>query len=464
MPSDSAMTSKQPPAQLPLLERRVEDCFAHLSSALSPLGGAAGEISVGAFIGQVLGLAERLPEAGFAINLCDNRYLFTLGFCAALVRGQTNLLPQNRAPATQTLLREQYPASYVLHDGLENLLDSCPQFNLNQTDLRADACRDIPQICADQLAAIAFTSGSTGQPKANLKPWHTFVTSSRMNAQAMLGDDYREQLRFALATVPAQHMWGLETSLLLPLFSRLCISDARPLFPLDVAQALQPLPAPRLLISTPVHLRALVHSGVAMPPVKQILCATAPLSQDLAQAAESCFAGELIEVYGCSEVGSMARRRSAQTDLWQLFDGLELAQDLSVIRGSHLPQEQPLQDRIETADGRHFRLLGRSDDMIEIAGKRGSLVEMNKLLLATPGVVDGVVFMPDAGQQTVTRPVALVVGTDITKQQLSARFAAHLDPVFMPRPLLMVDALPREENGKLPRAKLLAFYHELRNK
>jgi acyl-coenzyme A synthetase/AMP-(fatty) acid ligase len=101
--------------------------------------------------------------------------------------------------------------------------------------------------------------------------------------------------------------------------------------------------------------------------------------------------------------------------------------------------------------------------MIEIAGKRGSLQEMNKLLLATPGVVDGVVFMPEAGQQAITRTVALVVGKDITKQQLSARFAEHLDPVFMPRPLLLVDALPREDNGKLPRSKLLAFYQQLRS-
>jgi len=134
-----------------------------------------------------------------------------------------------------------------------------------------------------------------------------------------------------------------------------------------------------------------------------------------------------------------------------------------VIRGSHLPQQQPVQDRIETSDGRAFRLLGRSDDMIEIAGKRGSLQEMNKLLLATPGVVDGVVFMPEDGTQAVTRPVALVVATTATKQDVSARFAAHLDPVFMPRPLLLVDTLPREDNGKLPRAKLLAFYRQLRS-
>lgn len=463
MPHSSGIIHNQTANSLPLLERRVEDFFAFISHPLTPLGSFTGALRVNDFVGQVLGLAERLPEAGFVINLCDNRYLFTLGFCAALVRGQTNLLPQNRAPATQVLLREQYPDSYVLHDGLENLPDSCPQLNLNAMDLRAVPCCELPQIRADHLAAIAFTSGSTGQPKANLKPWHTLVVSSHINAREMLGDDYREQQLFAVATVPAQHMWGLETSLLLPLFAGLGMSDARPLFPLDVAHALQQLPAPRLLISTPVHLRALVQSNLIMPPVKQLLCATAPLSAELAQTTEHCFGGELTEVYGCSEVGSMARRRTAHSDLWQLFTGLEFAQDLNVIRGDHLPQEQPVQDHIETIDGRQFRLLGRNDDMIDVAGKRGSLLEMNKLLLATPGVIDGVVFMPEAGKQAITRPVALVVSRSVTKQQLSVRFAENLDAVFIPRPLLLVDALPREDNGKLPRAKLLAFYQRLRS-
>lgn len=457
--------SAVPVSFLPLLERQSEDWFAHINTALPALGGQTTQLRVSDFIGQVLRLAERLPGAGFAINLCDNRYLFTLGFCAALVRGQTNLLPQNRAPATQLKLREQYPDSYLLHDGLDTLFDQGPQFNLSQVDLRGDSNSVIPHIRADQLAAIVFTSGSTGLPKANPKPWRTLVCSSRMNAQEMLGDIQSAPLLSALATVPAQHMWGLETATLLPLFSRLCISDARPLFPIDVARRLQQLPAPRLLISTPVHLRAMVQSGVTMPPVKQLLCATAPLSGTLAQATETCFDGDLLEIYGCSEVGSMARRRTAQSDLWQLFAGLEFATDSTgVIRGDHLPQEQPVQDQIETLDDRHFRLLGRGDDMIEIAGKRGSLLEMNQLLLATPGVLDGVVFMPEAGQQAVTRPVALVVGKDITKQQISARFAAHLDAAFMPRPLLLVDALPREDNGKLPRNRLLDFYRQLRNK
>jgi acyl-coenzyme A synthetase/AMP-(fatty) acid ligase len=32
-----------------------------------------------------------------------------------------------------------------------------------------------------------------------------------------------------------------------------------------------------------------------------------------------------------------------------------------------------------------------------------------------------------------------------------------MDPVFLPRPLRLVEALPRNETGKLPRGQLLAL-------
>ncbi len=33
----------------------------------------------------------------------------------------------------------------------------------------------------------------------------------------------------------------------------------------------------------------------------------------------------------------------------------------------------------------------------------------------------------------------------------------RIDPVFLPRPLLLVDALPRNETGKLPQQRLRAL-------
>jgi acyl-coenzyme A synthetase/AMP-(fatty) acid ligase len=37
-----------------------------------------------------------------------------------------------------------------------------------------------------------------------------------------------------------------------------------------------------------------------------------------------------------------------------------------------------------------------------------------------------------------------------------------VDPAFLPRPLLLVDALPRNEVGKLPRERVLALLREHR--
>jgi acyl-coenzyme A synthetase/AMP-(fatty) acid ligase len=469
------------PSVLPLSLRDPDAWIAHCTLPLPALGRQLGPVRCADFIGQAQRLAEQLPTGKFAINLCENRYLFTLAFCAAIIKQQTTLLPQNRAEATQTSLFEHYAGAYVLHDGAAVIATDLPHLDINTLSLLGVPCCDMPQVGADFLAAIAFTSGSTGQPKANLKPWRTLVESSLINARFMLpaGD----QCYSVLATVPAQHMWGLETSVLLPLFSELCVADSRPLFPQDIQQALAALPEPRLLISTPVHLRAMVLSGLTQPPVSRILCATAPLSTSLASDVEVLFQGELVEVFGCSEVGSMACRRTAQQEIWRLFDGLCFTPFHSQVDGdggkdcergnvcdggeisaAHLPGRQTLTDRIEWLGMQTFRLLGRSDDMIEIAGKRGSVQEMNKLLLRAPGVTDGVVFMPepDLALHKITRPAALVVAPTGTKAAVVAHFAKYLDPVFIPRPLLLVESLPREENGKLPRSKLLAFFEQVR--
>lgn len=420
------------------------------------------------FLGHVQRLALALPEGKFAINLCENRYLFMVAFCAAILRRQTTLLPQNRAPGTRQRLLNDYPGAYILHDGITLESADGLALNVNEHNLLGAPADAVPRVELDFLAALAFTSGSTGQPKPNAKYWRTLVESSHINARHMLPAD--GSLCYTLATVPAQHMWGLETSVLLPLFAAVCIADIKPFFPQDVFTALEHTPAPRLLISTPVHLRALTQSGIRWPEIQRVLCATAPLPASLAQLVEAQMRGQLIEVFGCSEVGSMACRRTALENEWQLFDCLAFIPDTSAagayrVEAAHLPESVVLQDLIEFSAVDRFRLLGRNEDMLEIGGKRGSLQEMNNLLLTAPGVLDGVVFMPDEVQQAGTaRPVALaVINSEVSsKAALLARFAEFLDPVFIPRPLYLVDALPREENGKLRRARLLEFWQELK--
>src|SRR5690606_20429038 len=81
----------------------------------------------------------------------------------------------------------------------------------------------VPRIPADRLAAIAFTSGSTGAPTAHRKSWGALVRGAQGEALTLGLRDPGETARSSaqattlVATVPAQHMYGLESSVLLPL-------------------------------------------------------------------------------------------------------------------------------------------------------------------------------------------------------------------------------------------------------
>jgi acyl-coenzyme A synthetase/AMP-(fatty) acid ligase len=114
-----------------------------------------------------------------------------------------------------------------------------------------------------------------------------------------------------------------------------------------------------------------------------------------------------------------------------------------------------LQDVLET-EGQHFVVRGRNADMIEVAGKRASLADLTRRLLAIEGVQDAAVLQPDATEVgTIARVAALVVAPNLNTREILQRLATAIDPAFMPRPLLIVDRLPRNEVGKLPRTKLL---------
>jgi len=268
-----------------------------------------------------------------------------------------------------------------------------------------------------------------------------------------------------VSTVPPQHMYGFETTMLMPMLGACRLQCERPLFPEDVRQTLAKTPEPSFLITTPVHLRTFVEFSGDMPPVLGIVSATAPLSPSLAAASEARFQAPLTEVFGSTETGVTATRRTTHDEPWKIIDlfDFEPRQEGTRVRARHFPEEVLLQDVIEPEGARHFRLVGRNSDLINIAGKRASLGDLNAKLLSIEGVRDGVIFMPDAtgaeeSDGTVRRTAACVVAPGKTREELLAAMRQLIDPAFLPRPLMLVDALPRNETSKLPRAALLDLF------
>jgi acyl-coenzyme A synthetase/AMP-(fatty) acid ligase len=402
------------------------------------------------FLSDVARLAESLPDWPAVLNLATSRYEFLVGFAAAILRRQLTLLPQSRAPQTLRRIAGDYPDSYVLTDRDETI-EGIESVSIQPRGGRAPWPGEIPGIPLSQVVAIAFTSGSTGQPVPNKKTWGalTAVAHATGSRLGIKGGDRT----VVVATVPHQHMFGLEASVMLPVMHGLVMHAGRPLFPADIRSALADVTGQRILVTTPLHLRACVTEGVKVPPVALILSATAPLSHSLAQEAERHFHTEVHEIFGFAEAGSVAERRTIDGDSWRPLDGVRLQPDDMrwTVHTDYLPSPVQVPDRITVDAQGMFVVHGREADQINIAGHRVSLDDLNQKLLEIDGVQDGVFFMPEEGADLVTRLMAFVVAPGKTSEELQRALRTHIDPVFMPRPLICVPSLPRNATGKLPR-------------
>lgn len=418
-------------------------------------------VTVGEFLREVLSLAANLPDRPYMINLCENRYRFLAAFAAALLKGQINLLPPSRAPGVLRQVAERYPQLYCLVDGPETPADFDVIVRYDRRRPAPPLEVENPEIPAEQVAAIAFTSGSTGQPQPHVKTWRTFCESAKLIG-AGLGFEPK-RLATVIATVPPQHMYGLEASILLPLcLDGVALHSGKPFFPADIRAALESCPMPRILVTTPVHIRALIEAGENLPEIEFIVSATAPLSREWAAKAEDRFQTRVLEIYGCTEAGSIASRRTSQDETWRAFEGVRFREDTgeSWVDADHLPQPIMLNDLIECRGFQQFKLLGRSADLVNVAGKRTSLGALNHVLNEIEGVRDGVFFLPGGPEGTV-RLTAFAVAPGKTKEELLAELQKRLDPVFLPRPLYLLDELPRSETGKLPRQVLTELAEKL---
>jgi acyl-coenzyme A synthetase/AMP-(fatty) acid ligase len=404
------------------------------------------------FLASAHALADRLPEASAALNLCEHRENFLLAFAAMLIRGQACLLPPSRVPAVVDEVAAEHPGCCRVDDLFVDHVPCSP----------SAAIVDVPRIPADRVVVIGYTSGSTGRPKPNLKTWGSLAGTTALNAarlRQLLPVGAQDSTPWIVATVPPQHMYGIEMSVLLPLLAGMAIDAGRPLYPADVATALAGVPAPRFLVSTPVHLRALLESGVELPEVRAVVSATAPLPRELATRIEHRFGTVLLEFFGSTETCVIASRRTALDDAWRPHAGIELTPEGEGTRVDAPWFAGPalLADVLDVRGDGTFTVRGRNSDMVEVAGKRASLGDLTRRLAAIPGVVDSVVFQPDdSGSAVARRLAALVVAPGLTEAEVLERLAASVDPAFLPRPLLLVPALPRNEVGKLPRAELLA--------
>ncbi len=421
-------------------------------------------VSADAFLAAAMRLAASLPAAPAMVNLCRDRLHVALGFAAALVRGQVSILAGVPTARELAQLPARFPGAYALvePDGFaaHTLAGSkLPLHRLAPPDWSAAlpggaAGVAMPIIPASRRAAIVLTSGTTGDPVAHEKRWGGLLARSLTAARRFALT--AEPAASVVGTVPSQHMYGFESTLLIAFHAPVASFCGETLYPADIAAALAAMPAPRWLVTTPLHLRALLAARPGLPPLSGIISATAPLEAAAARAAERAFAAPVFEIFGATEIGAIATRRAGADEPWQVYDDIRLDPRPAGI-AVHATGAAPgvIADLVELVDPTRFRLLGRREDVVKRAGKRVSLAALNQALTGIEGVIDGAFVVPD---DLETRPQArlsaFVVAPERSAAEIRAALRLRIDPTFMPRRIIKLDRLPRNAVGKLPRTAL----------
>lgn len=409
-----------------------------------------GGVSAGGLMNDAARLAAALPEGRFLINLCRDRYAFAVAFVGGLIRGRTALLNGELAA-----LAAAYPGCAVVADEapVGDAAAGLPWIVVQASGV-ADGPMAAPTIPANHLAAIVFTSGSTGTPTPHPKTWGSLVQRSRA-AGLQFGNNGNPMTGTMVGTVPPQHMYGFELTILLPLHVPVTSWCGPAFFPGDVDAALLACQEAATLVTTPLQLRALVQANLRCTPAS-VISATAPLDPALARQIEATWSAPVMEIFGATECGSIASRRTTAGPEWHRYPGvtLEAGDEGTIVRAPGM-HAVPLADVVELTE-RGFQLLGRRTDLVKLGGRRASLLGLNQVLTGLAGVDDGAFVVPeDLDYRSTARLVAVVVAPGRTVSTILAELRLLLDPVFLPRRVIQVERLPRNALGKLPRQALL---------
>jgi long-chain acyl-CoA synthetase len=323
---------------------------------------------------------------------------------------------------------------------------------------------------------VKITSGTSGEPGG-----------VAIEAEALAADD--EQLSKTmglgtgdhfLAAIPWSHSYGL-SSLVLPALRRGSLlvlpDDFGPWAPLAAARALSATVMP----TVPVYLRTIVEVAPkdAWPKtLSKVIFAGARLAPEDARAFRERFDLPVHVFYGASECGGITYDREGgaaeRGTVGTPVDGVTVRVDDGTVTVSspavalgHVPTRRPslasgtfrTADRAAWDPSGELRLLGRSDAVINVEGKKVEPLEVEGVLGGLPGVREVVVLgvrAGDSGREIVRAVIAREPGR-LTYEEVSAWCRGRLAPHKVPRSIVLVDAIPRTERGKVDRAAMAAL-------
>ena len=408
-------------------------------------------ISWATFLNDVRFIAVTLKktESPRIAICCDNSYLFSIAFFAAVYTDKKIILPGNHQPAMLDLLSSEFDLlinDAFCEDKISFLSDLPERFDFYKLDL-------------NKVMLTLFTSGSTGVPKAITK------TLQMLDAEIhSLENQWGDLLAGTaiVSTVSHQHIYGLLFRILWPL----CAGRAFACHDLIYTeQVIKNGLNTQTLISSPALLKRVQNEG-DLVNYRAVFSSGGPLSNEAANGSKKQLNSFPIEVFGSTETGGIGFRQQHEKDsLWHFFPEVKvklvdenclalLSPWLSEGGGDYYQTS----DQCELFANQKFRLKGRIDRIVKIEEKRISLLEVEVHLNELKWIAESAVLVVDDPHRVALG--ALITLTDSGKKELlrlgKGKFWIQLrqvlrqwiEPVGIPRHFRVADEIPMNKQGK----------------
>jgi acyl-coenzyme A synthetase/AMP-(fatty) acid ligase len=456
--------------------------FAAAAGAQRVAFGHEGARSTEELRADVASLASLLaPLAGGRVALhCQDAYAFAVGLLALGQVGAVAVLVPSRQPGA--LLRLAGELAGFLLDGTDTPRQIAGR-PCTSPLAAPRARRELVALEREAPWAELFTSGTTGDEKPVVKAVRHLEDEVAM-LEARFGAALGPGARM-LSTASPQHLYGLLFRVLWPLAAGRPFLRTALLHPEELAPSMEA--ADFALATTPVALRRLAERGALASHAarcRAVFSSGGPLDADVARRVNEALGAPPFEVYGSTETGGIAvRQQRAGDEPWQPLPGVETAVDPEdgrlVVSSPFVSGGERVDavrtrlatgDRAEPAAGAGFRLRGRADRVVKIAEKRLSLPDMESRLREHPAVEEAALVMIEGpGEARVAAVVVLTPagreafaggGRRALGRELSEHLARDFDRVLLPRAWRVVDALPRDAQGKVSARALRAVVSE----
>jgi len=233
---------------------------------------------------------------------------------------------------------------------------------------------------------------------------------------------------------------------------------------------------------TPVFYQAFceMENVPSLPNLRLCVSAGAPLPMATAKRFRGKFGLPIHSFYGASECGGICYDREAKDEIegfvgapmkdvdLEMVDSKAKQSQIRVrsaaVGDGYFPEvdEEKLGNGVFAPDdlvARHrsgFKIVGRTSDVINVAGKKVNPAEIEERLLRFPGVRQAVAFGRLAGARLRNEEVAacVVADVDLSENELLEFCRGALGTWQVPKRIFLVDSIPKNVRGKISRREL----------